>query len=149
MQIWQIAVSKTGIHFNVNAVFTGIGISIIKVKWPHSHLISISRIPLLVRRHLFKHKKPSYSTWVIKMVECCANIDIWFCQYLIHWGRVMHICVSDLPDIGSDNGDKPSPRPMLTQINVAICHHGLEIISGKSPWSEFREKLVISFKVWD
>ena len=31
------------------------------------------------------------------------------CELLTHWGRVMHVCVSTLTIIGSDNGLSPGP----------------------------------------
>ena len=41
-------------------------------------------------------------------------------QKLTHWGRVTHICVSNLTIIGSDNGLSPGRRQAITWSNVAI-----------------------------
>ena len=39
---------------------------------------------------------------------------------LTHWGRVMHICVSKLIVIGSDNGLSPGRRQAITWTNAGI-----------------------------
>ena len=39
---------------------------------------------------------------------------------LTHWGRVMHICVSDLISIGSDNGLSPGRRQAIIWTNAGI-----------------------------
>ena len=43
---------------------------------------------------------------------------------LIHWGRVMHICVGNLTIIGSDNGLSPGRRQATTWTNVGILFIG-------------------------
>ena len=39
---------------------------------------------------------------------------------LTHWGRVTHICVSDLTSIGSDNGLSPGRRQAIIKTNAGI-----------------------------
>ena len=39
---------------------------------------------------------------------------------LSHWGRVTHICVSELPIIGSDNGLSPGRRQAIIWTNAGI-----------------------------
>ena len=39
---------------------------------------------------------------------------------LTHWGRVTHICVSDLTSIGSDNGLSPGRRQAIIRTNGGI-----------------------------
>ena len=39
---------------------------------------------------------------------------------LIHWGRVTHICFSELPTIGSDNGLSPGRRQAIIWTNAGI-----------------------------
>ena len=39
---------------------------------------------------------------------------------LTHWGRVTHICVSDLTSIGSDNGLSPGRRQAIIRTNAGI-----------------------------
>ena len=43
-----------------------------------------------------------------------------FCNGLTHWGRVTHICFSNLTIIGSDNGLAPGRRQTITWNNVGI-----------------------------
>ena len=40
--------------------------------------------------------------------------------HLTHWGRVTHICVSDLTSIGSDNGLSPGRRQAIIRNNAGI-----------------------------
>ena len=56
----------------------------------------------------------------------CYKHSKW-CQYIIcagfyltHWGRVTHICVSELPIIGSDNGLSPDRRQAIIWTNAGI-----------------------------
>ena len=48
--------------------------------------------------------------------------DFW--NMLIHWGRVMHICVSRLNIIGSDNGLSPGRRQAVIWTNAGILFIG-------------------------
>ena len=41
-------------------------------------------------------------------------------SYLTHWGRVTHICVSDLTIIGSDNGLSPGRRQVIIWTNAGL-----------------------------
>ena len=43
---------------------------------------------------------------------------------LIHWGRVMHICVGNLTIIGSDNGLAPGRRQAIIWTNAGILSIG-------------------------
>ena len=40
--------------------------------------------------------------------------------HLTHWDQVMHICISELPIIGSDNGLSPGRRQAIIWTNVGI-----------------------------
>ena len=64
--------------------------------------------------------------------------QIWFCTRLLisHWGRVTHICVSDLTSIGSDNGLSPGRRQAVIRTNA-----GLLLI--KPLGTNFSEMLII------
>ena len=44
----------------------------------------------------------------------------WARKELTHWGRMTHICVSNLTIIGSDNGLSPGRRQAITWTNVGI-----------------------------
>ena len=41
-------------------------------------------------------------------------------EWLTHWGRVTHICVSKLTTIGSDNGLSPGRRQAIIWTNAVI-----------------------------
>ena len=41
-------------------------------------------------------------------------------KYLTHWGRVMHICISKLAIVGSDNGLSPDQRQAIIWTNAGI-----------------------------
>ena len=47
----------------------------------------------------------------------CINALI---DFLTRWGWVMHICVSDLTSIGSDNGLSPGRRQAIIRNNAGI-----------------------------
>ena len=62
---------------------------------------------------------------------------------LTHWGRVTHICVSDLTSIGSDNGLSPGRRQAIIRTNAGI----LLIRPLGTNFGEFLvEILIFSFK---
>ena len=52
----------------------------------------------------------------------CINQLYLFLLYLVltHWGRVMHICVSKLTIIGSDNGLSPERCQAIIWINAGV-----------------------------
>ena len=58
--------------------------------------------------------------------EICWCLPQWFqnCPiiepYLNHWGRVTHICVSKLTNIGSDNGLSPGRRQSIIWTSAGI-----------------------------
>ena len=47
----------------------------------------------------------------------CDNLSM---LVLTHWGRVLHICVSKLTTIGSDNGLAPGRRQAIIWTNAGI-----------------------------
>ena len=51
----------------------------------------------------------------VKLKPFCLGLNV-----LTHWGRVTHICVSNLTIIGSDNGLSPGRRQAITWTNVGI-----------------------------
>ena len=78
-------------------------------------------------------------TLVQVMTGCCQTTS----HYLTHWGRVTHICVSDLTSIGSDNGLSPGRRQAIIRTNAGI----LLIRPLGTNFSEFLvEILMFSFK---
>ena len=48
------------------------------------------------------------------------NMFSWDNSLITHWGRVTHICVSDLTIIGSDNGLSPGRRQAIIRTNAEI-----------------------------
>ena len=52
--------------------------------------------------------------------ETQITIDLLGCNYLTHWGRVTHICVSKLTIIGSDNGLSPDRRQAIIWTNAGL-----------------------------
>ena len=63
--------------------------------------------------------KSSRGQWVkVSTAKCqpfCSNNNV-----VTNWGRVMHICVSKLTIIGSDNGLSPSRRQAIIWTNAGI-----------------------------
>ena len=53
---------------------------------------------------------------------------------LTHWGRVTHICVSEVIIIGSDNGLSPGRRQAIIWTNAGILLTGL---LGTNFWVKF------------
>ena len=45
--------------------------------------------------------------------------------YLTHWGRVTHICVGNLANVGSDNALSPGRRQTIILANARILLIGL------------------------
>ena len=64
-------------------------------------------------------------------------------ELLTHWGRVTHICISDLTIIGSDNGLSPSRRQAIIRTNTGIL---LKRPLGTSFSEILIEILLFSFK---
>ena len=63
--------------------------------------------------------KHGFALYVIKFhnieIEC-----VWNSPSFTHWGRVMHICVSKLTIIGSDNGFSPERRQAIIWTNAGL-----------------------------
>ena len=91
----------------------------------------------------------TWSQWVNKFEWFCMDHMPFFMKFLAvlwsltHWGRVTHICVSDLTSIGSDNGLSPGRRQAIIRTNAGI----LLIRPLGTNFSEFLVKILIfSFK---
>ena len=74
---------------------------------------------------------------------CHHNITSHDIGYLTHWGRAMHICVSKLTIIGSDNGLSPGRRQAIIWANAGILLIGL---IGTNVSDILIEILTFSFK---
>ena len=72
---------------------------------------------------------------------CLMLFDQWITMVyvLTHWGRVMHICVSNITIIGSDNGLSPGRRQAIIWTNAGI----LLIGSLRTDFSEIWIKIQI------
>ena len=66
---------------------------------------------------------PTFSNAFPSMKTLISNqISLEF--FLTHWGRVMHICISDLTIIGSDNGLLPGRRQAIIWTNAELLLNG-------------------------
>ena len=67
------------------------------------------------------------------MCVCVKHSFIWYFTRTIHgtgftqWGRVTHICVSDITSIGSDNGLSPGRRQAIIRTNAGIFNRNSNI----------------------
>ena len=58
---------------------------------------------------------------LLSMLSKFISYIPWFYSgVLTHWGRVTHICVSDLTSSGSDNGLPPGRRQAIIRTNAGI-----------------------------
>ena len=73
---------------------------------------------------------------------------------ITHWGRVTHICVSNLTIIGSDNGLSPGRRQAIIWTNAGILFIGplgtnfSEILIAIPTLSFKKMRLKVSFGKW-
>ena len=62
--------------------------------------------------------------YISTVISWHPGLNTWFFPYtsvfLTHWGRVTHICVSNLTIIGSDNGLSPGRRQAIIWTNAGI-----------------------------
>ena len=78
-----------------------------------------------------------------KSLILCAASWNFHCSFLIHWGRMTHICVSKIIIIGSDNGLSPSRRQAIIWTNTGK----LLILTLGTNFSEIVSKIrVFSFR---
>ena len=77
-----------------------------------------------------------------------------FMPWLTHWGRVTHIYVSDLTNIGSDNGLSPARRQAIIWTNAGILlieplgTNFSEILIGIQIFSFKKMRLKMSSAKW-
>ena len=65
---------------------------------------------------------------VYESLTLCTAVNTVGCC-LTHWGRVTHICVSDLTIIGSDSGLSPGRRQAIIRTNARILLTHLGLVS--------------------
>ena len=56
----------------------------------------------------------------MEILQSCTKPSIWLDLIITHWGRVTHICVGKLTNIGSDNGLSPGRHQAITWTNAGI-----------------------------
>ena len=71
-----------------------------------------------------KLTKTIIQTWYLIGWRKSFKKALWIIYALTHWGRVTHICVSELTTIGSDNGLPPGRRQAIIWTNVGILLFG-------------------------
>ena len=100
---------------------------------------------------------PGTGEFPTQMASNAENVSIWWRHYdiiLTHWGRVMHICVSKLTIIGSDNGLVPGRRQTIIWTNYGILLIGPlgtnfnEILIGYQTFSFKKMHLKMSSAKW-
>ena len=91
--------------------------------------------------------------YTINGLERCYCLFITICK-LTHWGRVTHICVSELTIIGSDNGLSPGRRQAIIWTIAGISLIGpfgtnfSEIIIEIPTFSLTKMRLNVSSAKW-
>ena len=87
--------------------------------------------------------------------QFCWHFPIlYLVSLLTHWGRVTHICVSDLTSIGSDNGLSPGRRQAIIRTNAGILlirplgTNFSEILIGIQTFSSKKIHLKMSSAKW-
>ena len=94
----------------------------------HSTLTRPPKLPSLVVHNsdqkfsIFSHTESHYlSYWLL--LPYSITRPQWHnyrAYYLTHWGRVTHICVSNLTNIDSDNGLSPGRRKAIIWTNAGL-----------------------------
>ena len=97
--------------------------------------------------------------WCCRKVDLTLNLiyvraDLFLIISLTHWGRVTHICVSNLTIIGSDNGLSPGRRQAIIWTNAGILLIGplganfSEILIEIQTFSFIKMRLKVSSAKW-
>ena len=90
-----------------------------------------------------------------RLIDCrSVSQFLWCIETLIPWGRVTHICVSNLTSIGSDNGLSPDRRQAIIWTNAGILLTGPlgtnfnEILIGIQKFSFNKMHFEVSSAKW-
>ena len=76
-----------------------------------------------IRQLLFKPPLSDLACIMSAGVSICSMCSVVSCMWtaaISRWGQVMHICISKLPIIGSDNGLSPGRRQAIIWTNAEI-----------------------------
>ena len=109
--------------------------------------ISQSRLHVHQWWCIFMNKHGHHGYWIYMYMLICL-------KPLTHWGRVMHICISKLTIIGSDNGLAPGRRHTIIWTNDGILLIGplwrnfSEILIGIQTFSFKKMLLKMSSAKW-
>ena len=117
--------------------------------------VPVQNILLLIHRNIGQNQRCDLSyfgVWVWNL-----NIMPWHSPYLYfltHWGRVMHICVSKITIIGSDNDFSPGRHQAIIWTNAGILlirplgTNLSEILIGVQTFSFKKMELKMSSAKW-
>ena len=102
---------------------------------------------------MYINKRLSLSIYIHAYMCVCVYICV--CAYVcVHWGRVTYICVSDLTNIGSDNGLSPGRCQSIIRTNAGLLLIGplgtnlSEIIIEILAFSFRKMRLKVSSAKW-
>ena len=126
--ILAVNIYQPGAWINIQCHFTSKSFEIVQIRRIYDHLVFAMVIPIPVSRHLYIESGP----W------CFMEVS-----NLTHWGRVTHICVSNLTIIGSDNGVSPGRRQAIIWTNAGILLIWTLVINFSEIFSEIH---AFSFK---
>ena len=138
-QSWLWLIGPTGANFNENLIqmiFTR------KRTWKYD----LQNASLVVLHVTSRRSHP--------LLSCRVSPDLHCYFVLTHWGRVTHICVSELTTIGSDNGLSPGRRKAIIWTNAGILliwplgTNFSEIGSQIHTFSFMKMHLKMSFRTW-
>ena len=98
--------------------------------------IILSTAPMILKVHLMNHlthcdlmtpygvKNLGNEPWIYTTQHWNTVLTTKIYVFLTHWDRVMHICVSRLNIIGSDNGLSPDRHQVIIWTNAWILLNG-------------------------
>ena len=91
------------------------------IMMPRGHFYYIKFNPTWISNHMSSKVRDEIIYPFPNINGCTAEVWKWeVMKSLTHWGRVTHICVSNLTTIGSGNGLSPGRRQAITRTNAGI-----------------------------
>ena len=89
--------------------------------FPHSkHIFKYIGLQNMTKPRKRNKTKMNYKPWSLQLFIMSFHLFGDQSYFLTHWGRVMHICVSKLTIIDSDNGLSPGRRQAIIWTNAGI-----------------------------
>ena len=126
--------NKQIIHIQSLMIFIVPAISNNRSVYKQTHVNAISTHRYKFYNQNFMSSIMQFYRIRLKQVRSISQPDS--AVYLTHWGRVMHICVSKLTIIGSDNGLSPGRRQTIIWTNAGILLIRTLGINFSEIWSE-------------